>query len=188
MKLEKKLLKTILELYDLSQDISQWSESYFIKNPPRFYRLKMIDSLLKALKIECSYMELIQGDFINDGNLPKINEIMEFIKNSNLKLKSDDPFNWDDAKHCFYFFMKYRLHLSKLENIDSGVYAASGFYLLPFKFFNQFSPYLNEMTEKIDGFLFLSINPDNISFSKEELIKKFDYPSVKMSDIDLDWI
>ncbi len=62
----------------------------------------------------------------------------------------------------------------------------SYYYLLPVVVSNDISKKIN--CEKLDRFLALIIDPKNKSFTKEELISKYHYPTEDLSEIDEDWL
>jgi hypothetical protein len=189
--MEKKLLKRILELQDLSNDISQWSLVKFEKNTPRSYRLQMIDSLFQALEIKVTHEQFFSGEFITESNLPDVNKVLELLSafgEFNLPILPKNEWGVSQAQHTFLYLMKYRLYLNQLENIGSGVYAASGYYRLPFVIFAKLHPSVKRESKVIDALLRLFINPTKLKLSKKELIEKFNYPSVNLGDLDLEWM
>jgi hypothetical protein len=59
---------------------------------------------------------------------------------------------------------------------------------LPFVIFAKLHPSLKKESKVIDALLRLFINPKKLKLSKKELIKKFNYPTVKLGDLDLEWM
>lgn len=51
----KQLLTSFFDLYTLSNDISKWSIDYFANNPSRLYRLQVIQVIMNALQMNCSF-------------------------------------------------------------------------------------------------------------------------------------
>jgi hypothetical protein len=189
--MEKKLLKRIMELHHLSNDSSQWSIVKFDKNPPALYRLKMINSMFEVLEIKVTYEQFIKGEFLNKLNMPEVDKIVALLSNYGkfkLPINPEDKWGVDQAQHTFLYLMKYRLYLNQLENIGSEVYAASGYYRLPFVIFAKLHPPVKRESKVIDALLRLFINPTKLKLSKEELIAIFNYPTVKLSDLDLEWM
>jgi hypothetical protein len=60
----------------------------------------------------------------------------------------------------------------------------SGINRIPINIFNETSQVINPQFEAIEKILSYLINPENIQYKEEELIKKFNYPDVDLDKID----
>jgi hypothetical protein len=188
---EKQLLYVFSELYILDNRITEWSLEKFKDNPPRFFRLQMINSLMNALNLNCSYNEFKNGKFISDKHLDKWPLFRNEIINK-FQLKSQKSQNRVVKCHhietIFYCFINYRLHAEKLLTSNDAIYAASHEFLLFSKLMTNSNLLLKKELKKVDKILFFLINPEGISYSKEQLIEQFNYPNLDLNEIDLDWI
>lgn len=190
--LEKRLLHLFTELYTYERNVHRWSFENFKENPPRYNRLKMITAIMKALELECSYEDFSVGEFIAEIHFEKW---LDFLKDASAKFPTTEPFNkldfevdFHDLNTIFYAFMNYRLQAQSLLSCNSGILAST----YEFNKFTALMKLPNKQLKKnlkpIDFILVFLINPKNISYSKQELIDKFDYPDVDLKEIDLDWI
>ena len=68
--IKQQLLIAFLDLLSFEKKVNNWSEEKFSENPPRLHRLKIINALMKALQIKCSYADFLNGEFITEENLP----------------------------------------------------------------------------------------------------------------------
>jgi hypothetical protein len=190
--MEKILLTSFLDLYTLSNDTTKWSVANFAKNPPRLYRLQMIDALMKALEINCSYSQFIEGQFITNvqfkkwGNFKKsIEIILPQVKEILPPSMSMDAFA---IGMLFSTLMRYRLFAQQLLSSNDGIYAASGEFNFFLDLMNTPNRKLIEELKKIDTVLLFCINPTAISYTKEELIANFGFPEININDVDVDFM
>ena len=189
------LLQLFLELHHLEPTIQNWS-SLGDEITPRSVRKKMLDALFEAHHINCDYEAFIIGSFIDESfhvNLEKINQIYEKHRgigadNPILQLKEDENFTRQHAKMLFRSLFNYRLDLDKALKSDTGVLAASGYYLLPILTKQKLNQLIVEEVKLIDELLIVLINPEEKFFSNEELYNDFQYPKIDLEKLDLEWI
>lgn len=189
------LLKLFLELHHLEPNIQNWS-NLRDEITPRAVRKKMIDILLEAHQIVCDYEAFKIGSFIDEGfhiNLGKINQIYEkhrgiSFDNPILQLKKDENFTRQHAKMLFRSLYNYRSHLDKALKSDDGVLAASGYYLLPILTKQKLNQLIIKEVQLIDELLIILINPEGKNYSIDELQTYFQYPTIDLEELDLDWI
>lgn len=181
------LLDQLLDLTSYSPVIEDWNEGLFKDNPPRSIRLKRINSYLKALNIDCNYATLFNGEFVKDTQCYSINKLIELYpeaRNSDFTYGADQQ-DWE----AFYKqLMKHVLLVDEVLNFNSGLLSASGLYgslyIISSKTNNQIRKAIGK--EKI--ILTWLLNPEKVEMSIDELINKYDYPDVDLSEIDLEWI
>jgi hypothetical protein len=190
--LEKRLLFTFLTLYSFEKEVRFWSLENFKDNPPRLYRLQMIDSLMEALDIKSSYLEFTEGKFIAEIQLNKWGDFKKSIEK--ILPKEDEasrPMFEIKVNHImanFRLLMYYRMNAERLISSTSGIYAASGEFRTFVKLMNNTSRKLYKELKKIDTILLFCINPNNIYYSEEELVNNFNFPDVNIIDVDMEWI
>jgi hypothetical protein len=190
--MEKQLLDTFLELYTYEQNINSWSFDSFEEKTPRYYRLQIIDTLMKALEINCSYSQFCDGKFITNVQYKKW---ADFKKSNENRLPQDlgtiPPSMTMDAfaiGMLFRTLMRYRLYAKQLLSSNDGIYAASGEFRAFLELMNAPSRKLIEELKTIDAVLLFCINPTGISYTKEELIANFGFPEVNINDVDIDFM
>ena len=189
--MENILLTSLLELYALSNDTTKWSIANFAKNPPRLYRLQKIDSLMAALKINSSYQEFEYGEFLFEerrqnlaGFKNRIEENYPSIFETVFLNNEEDS----DFQFVFEMLLRYRIKLQNLINVKTCVLEVSGINTIPLTIISKMDAKLENDIAGIDNILYYLLNPTGINYSKEDLIKKFNYPDVDLAQIDKDWI
>lgn len=189
------LIQLFLELHHLEPNIKNWS-NFSDEINPRSVRKKMIDALLKAHNIHCDCEAFKTCSFIDESfyiDVEKINQI--YVKhrgvgsdNPIIQLKEDETFTRQHAKMLFRSLFNYRLHLDKALKSDAGVLAASGNYLLPILTKQKLNQFIVEEVKLIDELLIVLINPEGKNYSIDELQTYFQYPTIDLEELDLDWI
>lgn len=189
--MEKQLLTILLELYTYNNRMETWSLKKFAGNPPRLYRLQMINALMKAFNIKCSYTDFLKGEFITEENLPSSEEILRFTAKlypDKMGIKPQDNCDVGHAKYIFQSFIQYRLKLVELFDIGSGVYAASGYNRIPSLVFFGINKKLEAETNILDTLILLFMKFVKSNYSREDLIRRFNYPDVDLDEIDSEWM
>lgn len=179
----KELLKNMLELRDLSNELKDW-EKGFKDNPPRHYRLMKINSLMTFLNIECNYEELFSGAFISNYHTK-----LEIEQPVNLsEYKDKDQLTSSDLKFPYSHLLNYRLKTFSLLHHNSTIYAASEAHTALFKPITKINKLISNETGQIDEILIKITDPRNRSCSLPDLIKHHRYPNVNIDDIDIEWM
>lgn len=190
--LEKQLLDTFLDLYNYEKNIDSWSFDSFEEKTPRYYRLQIIDALMKALEINFSYSQLSHGAFISNIHSKKWADFKKSIEN----ILPQDMGNIDPSMRMdafaigtlFRTLMRYRLFAQQLLSSNDGIYASSGEFRVFLELMNTPNQQLIEELKKIDAVLLFCINPTAISYTQEELISQFSLPDVNLRDVDIEWM
>jgi len=187
---EKELLTIFLELYSMDNSPKNWSIEKFLDKPNRLYRLHMINSLMKAFNVECTYKEFIDGEFITDTQLNKWNDFKKNIEKTPL---NKEEFNGSkletkltDIKLIYSCLINYRLNAQVLLTSNDLIYASSGEFGRFVNLMNNISKNLYKELQKIDAVLCFCINPLGISFSEQELINNYEFPKINILDIDME--
>lgn len=188
--MEKKLLKTFIDLYNYDSEIETWSLEKFKENPPRLYRLQIINALMNALEIHCSYINFKNGCFISDiqaerwDNFKESNKFLSKIKSkSNIATKKSS-----EISAIFCSLLHYRLLAQKIVTCNDNIYAASAEFNLFSKLMNNPNKLLIKDLKKIEKVLQFCINPKKIKCNKSKLIDIYNFPDVDLNEIDLEWM
>lgn len=190
--MEKQLLDTFLDLYTYDTKIHEWSFEKFENYPSRSHRLQIITALMKALDINCSYSQFIEGKFITNVQYEKWADFKKSIENILPQVKESIPPGMQmDAfaiGMLFRTLMRYRLYAQQLLASNDGIYLASGEFRTFLDLMSEPNRKLIEELKKIDTVLLFCINPTAISYTKEELIANFGFPDVNINEVDVDWM
>ena len=189
--IKQQLLIAFLDLLSFEKKVNNWSEEKFSENPPRLHRLKIINALMKALQIKCSYADFLNGEFITEDNLPDKAEVLNqtaLIHIGDLRIKSNSTWSVSKAKFVFKNLMNYRLRLLDLSNFGNGVMAVSGCFRIPFLVSSTFNDKLSEPIANLDNLLLLFLNPSAINYSRAVLIADYGYPDIDLTEVDIDWL
>lgn len=193
------LLDKVLEFTSMSPDSSSWNLVALKSNPPRLIRFLQIDSLLKAFfhtgnnPSRISLESFLEGDFILDRDLSDYEETIQFIKDF-MKEETHDTsetsrIDLDELEFIYSRLLSFKKQLRKVINFNSDVVEASSIsarfsYLLT----SSVSKSIAENPTKLDEFLEILINPKGLTFSVEELISNYHYPTEDLIDIDIDYM
>ena len=190
--MEKLLLEHIYSLYELNTDYKTWSETIDISNPPRYYRLQMITSILNALNIDSNYASFFDGNFIVQNNQINMLELIRIIEKNHAFILSNfsipDSAHIHELKYLFKKLINYRLDAQLLLSCNAGVLAASNFYTLPLRITNSINTNLAKELKIIDQILSYIINPNGIAYTKDLLIEQFNYPNIDLDEVDIDYM
>ncbi|KAF9658333.1 hypothetical protein ABHQ57_14725 [Tenacibaculum sp. ZH5_bin.1] len=208
----KDLLYKTFEFREMVPNSNEWNESSLKYNEPRLIRFRRLNALLKAFGLtrtkkqknslwtmlsgkkrakedELTKSEItpfLRGDFIlkrESTKYPRVQELIEKEKSS-----ESDPFNEPRDVYTFYnHLMKYRIEIDNVLRHNSVVLEASS---LGFRSAITLTAELNndlyKKAVKIDELLFEIINPNDLSFDEETLIKEYGFPKENLNAIDVD--
>lgn len=182
-------------------------------HPPTYVRLKRIESLIKAffqtelnnLQENHTYTikDILEGEFIKSRNKSDYEELILFMKEFLVKIdrfsieeiaKKEDDFSFNEFNLEFNIIfsynrlIRYRGEIKNLLKFNSGLLEAG---YLPIIFYSHLidsiSKSILENCKELDSVLELFINPKKLSFTKQELELKFDYPKDNLDQIDLEF-
>ncbi|HOZ14037.1 MAG TPA: hypothetical protein PLH91_08300 [Tenuifilaceae bacterium] len=195
------LLDKVIEFTFMSPNPSSWNLEALKSNTPLLIRFRQIESLMKAFfsngNIPSSILQVplesfLGGDFILDRAISDYKEAIYFIKKY-IREETDnihDTITIDlcDLEFIYSRLLSFKKQLLKITNFNSDVVEASSIsarfsYLLT----SSISKSISEKPTKLDKILELLINPNGLSFSLEELISKYDFPTEDLIDIDIDY-
>jgi hypothetical protein len=189
--MEKLLLLRFLELYSLDNKVETWSLKKFADNPPRLYRLQMIDSLMAALEIKCSYIEFMYGEFLYEDKRTDW-QIFRKIVQDNYQTGFDFVQEEDSGSANFQFIFellfKFQIRYYQLINTKSMIIEASGVSRIPVNIVNEIEIKIANEFLGNAKILYYILNPNGIFISEDDLKKNYHFPDVDLLQIDRDWI
>ena len=206
------LLDKVLEFIAMTPDKSQWSVTALKSNPPRQIRLKQIESLLNAFftidsktslidnvksflsaKPKPSIQSFLSGEFIRQRETSDyaqtIKFIKDFVKTSNSNLDETKEIRIEELVFIFPKLVDYKRQLRSILTFNSGwLEASSTASQFSIHLTNSISKNLVDKYDNLDKSLELFINPQGLTFTEDELISRFNYPTENLNDIDFDFM
>lgn len=177
------LLHCYLEFQILVPEIEDWVEGHLIDNPPRLYRLKQLNAMLRAFEIDDLY-SFKEGRFIEHENSHKYAQAHTLVSDG--KISST---NSNDLTQCFLTLMQYRQEVENVLCFGSGAYHINPELLSnTYRKIWQLSWQIKENIVGIDTIIATIINPEEKSFSVEILVRDYGFPDVDITQLDLDWL
>lgn len=208
------LLEKIIEFTTMTPDSNEWNTSALKSNPPRLIRFKQIRSLINAFfehedrqnildnvkslvggnANKITIQTLLSGEVLKGKRPEEYSELLTLMK---YKVKEregqineaefDRPFV--NLIMSYQHLVQYKRHLTDLLTSNSGWLEAGSIT-------SRFSIYLTEsITVNLEGKYFeldraleLYINPRGLSFTKEELISKYNFPNENLDEVDFNYI
>jgi len=188
--LSSKFLITLFEFHIMKSNFNEWEEAILKETPPLYYRFLQLNSMLKAMEIDCRLSDFVKGLFLGNGVIIEYEDIYRDILNE-FKIPIDDiKFNEQgDVFVSFlalYFFRKTLYHSfhESLTILRDG----AGNYGNPERILKYLEIELNRKIEFIDNILCFMIDPKKRKFDAKILIEKYGYPDVDIYEIDLEWV
>ena len=186
--------KDILDLYlkfeGLQSDKDTWTEDNLQSNPPRFYRLKALESLFRAFDLG-DIKEFAQGTFISKRSIQDYSALIKRMKSelkTITKFRKGEQITLKEIVTLFTRLMEYRRRWNYVVEFSSGLYACSAKNRYAFYKIGEVNSAIQEEIAPIDDILTFIISPSKKTISKDELVKHFDHPDVNLFDIDAEWI
>jgi hypothetical protein len=201
------LLDKILEFVAMTPNESEWNYKSLSSNQPRQIRLKQINSLLKAFSLtsdkniferstnyfnpdlRAEIKSILNGDFIKNKNVEDFSELISFAKefleeNHN---SFERPIKLHELNFIYPKMIDFKIKLREIIGFNSGwLEASSTFSIFHILLTNSISSNLNNKFNDLDRVLEMFINPARLTFSENELIEKFGFPTEDLHQIDID--
>ena len=187
----KVLLEDYLELKSLVPNIENWKEDLLLSNPPRYYRLLRIKACMLSLNIEAEdFRQFASGRWFRNARPELIENIEQVLKEPfcldyEKYLEEDKVFS---GRYMFSMLLQLREALYKFPSIRSGILAASGHFLTPIFMIEHLQKKTLSEQLALDEAIQLMLNPNEIRFNENQLIKSFGFPDVNIQNIDLEWV
>ena len=188
----KEILKIYFELKSLSPNIPDWNESYFGDNQTRYYRYRQLIILFTEFELgSLQYFEL--GEFIKSRPIeeykPLKSRFVNFLS-AYLGLSVDyfngDDINYDLLIYLFKRFIKYYSLIYDAITFNSDIIEVSGLRKFPYYKIASVNYEISKLVKIIEEELSLFISPDSKKAKVSYLIKKYGFPDVDITEIDLD--
>lgn len=185
------LLEDYLELKSLLPNIENWKEDILLSNPPRYYRLLRIKACMLSLNIESEdFYQFASGGWCRNVS-PELIQTIEQVLKEPFRLDYE-KFLEDDkvfsGRYIFSMLLQLREALYKFPSIRSGILAASGHFLTPIFMIEHLQEKTKSEQLAIDEAIQLILNPNEIRFNENQMIKSFGFPDVNIQNIDLEWV
>ena len=191
------LLEKVFEFIAMTPEEKDWDIKKLQSNKPRQVRLQQIEALLFAFGLHEDNVEkgifaskpsvgkalysLLYGDFINTLKEHQIEQIDDYVPYFDRKISGGE------LQFIYQYMIKYRKQVYTMLRFNSGWLEAGGkMAQYAIRLTSTITDNLNGKTEELDKLLDLIINPNQVSFTEQELIERFQYPDVDLIDIDLD--
>lgn len=180
-------------MVEISEDIS---EDSLKSNLPRFYRFKELMSLMQAFEIGSNlYLDIIKGNFLKNRTSEELKPVFEDIEKYAMasdfekeQFKKEQISLWD-FEWIYSHFIQFSILLRKTLNFNSGWLEAgkvSSRYIIN-KTGNALSTFDQSKLKEIEILLGKLLDPKQNTISKDELIRKYDYPNIDLHEIDSEW-
>lgn len=194
----KDFLNKFNEFKAMVPNCNEWNSRSLKSNEPRLYRLKELESLLKAFEIGSDLLNDYQNrKFLEKREIsdfePIIKDIEKYALNDDFEkerykseLERIQSTRWFEM--LIQNFMRFSEEMRNILKFNSGVLEA-GFVMSRYtigktqKLLNGID--LTELNE-IEDLLCKVLDPKNRVFTKNELIQKHDFPNVDLDSIDME--
>ncbi len=185
--------KDILALYfdfkSFQPSKRTWNEHTLHDNPPRLYRLKMLQSLFKAFGLG-SIKTFHEGGFVLKRNIEDYSVLIERIKTDTKAHISYPlyipPIRLPEIRYLFITLLRYRDKLDGIMGFNRGNIQAAGIYGYTCYKIEQINNVIKTDMSIIDNLIKSIISPSNQNISREGLIVNFGYPDVDLGEIDIE--
>lgn len=201
------LIEKIIEFTKMTPNPKLWKEGLLKESPPRYVRIRQINALIKAVfsprsdnflgKAKSLLLinqlptinDLLSGSFIKEINIREYEGLIDTIKTTVREYEGHLGETGEIShKHLIAVYqrlMRYKIQLMDLLHFNDGesISAPIG---------QRFTVYLtNEVANAIEGtytrldeVLGSMIDPNNLSFTEEELQVEYNYPKEDLREVD----
>ncbi len=201
------LLDKILEFVAMTPNENEWNYKSLSNNKPRQIRLQQINSLLKAFSlienknifekttnyfnpdIRLEIKSILNGDFIRNRDIEEFNELIDFAKQFLQKnnYSSDSPIRLHELSFIYPKMIDYKIKLREVIDFNSGWIETSGtFVIFHISLTDSISANLKSKYDDLDQVIEFFINPQKMTFTVNELIEKYNFPTDDLHQIDMD--
>ena len=184
-------LNLYLDFNSLVPDTRDWKLGKLKNNPPRYYRLKQLNSLLQAFDIGTNLLrDFKEFKFLNKRNDNTLleKEMQKFAK-TDPRAKHEVELGMDSVctLPAIDNFLRLAENVWELKRFNSGHLLSGPLYLRYVTrkvniFFDSID--FTEITTLICN----SIDPKDLVFTETELIDKYNFPDVDLEEIDFEYV
>ena len=191
-------LMKFYEFKGMVPNTSEWHLKKLRSNPPRYYRLLELQSLMRAFNIGDNLLEDFQNQrFLNQRNNtdfePIYKDIETYAMSNEFEKKrfesEKDRIRIIGIKMIYEYFINFSETVRNTLNFNSGwieTGTINSRYVI-----HKTSQLLKTIDvnklKEIEELIALIIDPENQSFTKGELIRNYDFPDVDLQKIDLEY-
>lgn len=194
----KDFLDKFYEFKGMVPNYNEWNAKSLKYNEPRFYRLKELESLIRAFDIGTDLLQDYQNrKFLEKRTLsdfdPIIEDIEKYALNDDFEKERYKP-ELERIQSVRWFemliqnFMRFSEEMRNILKFNSGVLEA-GFVMSRY-YINKTQNLLNRIDLKelneIENLLGKVLDPKSRVFTKSELIKNYNFPDVDLHSIDME--
>lgn len=186
----KDVLDLYLEFESMQPDKRTWTDSRLQDNSPRFYRLKMLQSLFTAFDLG-DLNKFAEGNFVLKRRIEDYDSLIKRIKSelkSVTKFRKGEEIALSEIAFLFKRLLEYRRRFDHVIGFSSGLLACSARCRYAFYKIDQVNSQIRDSITPINDMLSFIISPVGKAISEKELIEFFDYPVVDLLDIDIDYM
>ena len=190
------LLNKILEFKSNISDTKKWTLADLQRDETNLVRFNQIQCLTKLFvpdvytpnDLTTSIDSILNGDFINIREERIYKNL--FLRMDKVITKSIDFLDkykeWEVHDLCFNYrdLVEYKIKLNMLLNFNVGIMEISYPYCYSAIISGDISE--NIKYNKLDKFLSTVIDPENRIFSRDQLIKDYNYPKEDVYDMELE--
>ncbi len=206
------LLDKVFEFTEMTPNPKEWKLDALFLNPPRRVRLQQVEALLKAFCVpdaepgffnkvktifsdqsKISIEAFLKGDFIKkrtiDEYSPVVRFIEDFVRNKVEDSRRDRNIYIEELAFIFPKLIDFKRQLRWLLTYNSGwLEAGSKTALFSIYLTNDVAQNLVGKYDQLDKAITLFINPKQLTFTKAELIEKYNFPTESLEDVDMDFM
>jgi hypothetical protein len=197
--MEAELLRTFLELKNMTKNNSSWNKEMLEDNPPRFLRLRKIEALINFYELgSISDLESFRFVYHKNYDVQQLTDICKeheediFQKELQSLMKTYKETEADENKYSYFYsvlgkeILRIMDAVQKFRNLNNSIYTTSPEYYVPYSLHLKLIDQLTEdaLAQAIMRYL---INPGGRVADIQTLQRDFDYPEEDLGEVDLDW-
>lgn len=182
----RSLLDELFGLLSRQPDVATWTVAALGENPPRLIRLQRLTALFRAFELPWDVPRFMKGGFVNVEHPAHAALIVQ----ADRELGGHDDY-WvrrDQLPEFFARLLEYRGTIDRALRFNSGVLEASGFYAFAFERIEHVNAQVRTAVATIDDLLAALIAPDGRTFSYDQLVAQFAFPTDDLWEIDAEWV
>jgi len=197
------LFEKVIDFIAMTPNSADWNNDVLKANPPRYIKFQQIEILMKVFLVQeneniissetkqksISIQSFLAGNFIKLKAIKEYSKAIKFINvyvdNNSNKFHLSNQIHLKELVFIFQRLLEFKKLLNKILCFNSGYLLADSISdIFTIELCNSISNKLHKESVDIDKILELIINPKGLSFTKKELISKFNYPSDNIIEID----
>ena len=192
-------LKKFHGFREITPNTDFWTLESLEENPPRYYRLLEIKSLMRAFNLGEDLLNDFRTGVFVDKRSAKANKAIykELEAYASKHLSESDNYQqlFDEIRNTelsniFSKLLEFDISVKKLQVFNRGLTDAStvSSRFIMHKTGGVLNSFDGDKIFEIEKILLLFIAPKKQTFTKSELLENYDYPDVDISDIDFEWL